>query len=364
MDETQLARLVAEVQFSLLTRATHFNEARFSREGTELYDINGELLALRFSVTKDGGVLGYVDVAVNPVLGGPLHALCEDGDWNPSSLLERAKVLIAFLHPGFDLARSRFELYSYPRVGVRFLSNEVGVLVDVLDEEEIFPRPNLTPGPWGNYMSWSVVRRAQAGADRARRNFEGWMLFGRDFLERFPQASEQEWLGGIAFETITEAFPDLKIQDGKFVKLCANSAEEDCFRFHSQKTAKWCVPASMEMMLDFFLAGDPVQETIAFDMGQGTLFHASDLPQQDRGKIVTEILNVAIKSKVTLVGQIEDKEQEVARRPADARAGGAAVRRGGGGWWGDSLGVAVEALTTRRSRKRFRRDVPAYPRTL
>jgi hypothetical protein len=276
-----------------------FEGARVRSAGTPIYDVNGELLFHRVPIARARGRIGYADLAVNPVLGGPLLAVSQGMDWNEPAIRKAGAAAARRRRRGISFDRVRFAAYSFPKIALQFLKGEKEVLMLELETWAVVPPTRAQqhkPLEPENFERWSLIdelpkARKQKGArdydkrlklhEAARRGRVDVTLISKDVL------------GGAALE-----FVDTR--DVHFSPVLAD--HHVCYELRGQRTNVWCVAASVEMLLDFYRY-DYDQVRIAQELQLGTLANPTGLPYSRDGDVVTVIENLTSNAlDATMVG--------------------------------------------------------------
>jgi hypothetical protein len=263
-----------------------FDGARVARAGTEVYDLNGELLFHRIPVVRGRERTGYADVAAHPALGAPLLASSHGLDWNEDAIRKEAAAAARKRRRGLAYDRMRFVAYSYPKIGVQFLKGPDEVLLL-------------------EYGSWAVVPPGYCGRRKPLEpsNFERWSL-----LDELPEARKRANIKKFTLRLRQWERPKLRRFDAtvlaperfeRLVKISfvdtrelhyskRNSDHHACYELRGQQTNVWCVGASVQMLLDFYRY-EYTQVRLAQELGLGTLASPNGLPYARVGDVVKVI---------------------------------------------------------------------------
>lgn len=289
--QLQEARRLAGLELNALrfvdaVPASQFEGARLAAAGTPIYDLNGELLEYRFPLVKRGAPAAFVDVAAHPALGAPLVAVSVGFPWNEKELLAQAAAIARRRRVAFDAAR--FVAYSFPKVGVQFLSGmeevlllELGTWAPVLSAPE-GRRPPLHPG---NFERWSLLEELPAARKRsASKRFaaraEAWMS------ARKLQKLDASGISARKFADAGIAVALFRSRDLHYTTDDATHAA--CYELYGQLTNVWCVAASVQMLLAFYRY-QYSQDRVATALGLGTRTAPSGLPYSRDGDVVTQL---------------------------------------------------------------------------
>src|SRR6185312_4812240 len=275
-------------------------------DGVDLFDIGGELLITRIPLKTGDDVVGYVDVALHEVFGNPFHQVCIDRPWNPAEIVEFARERAAALSPVASLSDYRFIIYSYPKIGVQFLNDEEEiVLIDGVSGDAI--RKRSEKEGYGHYSRFSMVGLGRLGPLPPGPSFEEWIAVGDELDEILGDWKSSLDLEGDVLRAKDRLVPPVQAGLATLVRACATPEQEGCFHRLPQVSCCWCVTASVETFLDFFLDDEPTLTQIAYLLGQGTSYsHASELPKSDVKKVVA-LINARLKRIHRQAKLIEDQ---------------------------------------------------------
>jgi len=271
-----------------------FENVSIPRQGTPIYDINGEVLFYRLPLKRGRTPVGYADIGVHEVLGEPLVATSMGIAWDEKALLEAGTAAARKQNKSLKYDEVRFVAFSFPKIALQFLAEKTEVLMLELYDWEEVPRQqskDRKPLEPSNFERWSLIeempenlRRARAKSFRARlaiwdtlnrRNFKLDVvsknaLLARDFVIKLVDTRELHY-------------------------STRNSDHFTCYELRGQQTNVWCVGASTEMLLNFYrYTYDQVR--LAQELGLGTLAHPLALPYANVGLVVTVIENLTSNS--------------------------------------------------------------------
>src|SRR5512133_1545830 len=85
-----------------------FENVSISSVGTPVYDINGEILFYRLPLIQGDTSQGYVDIAANEALGGPLLSTSMGMEWDEKSLLQTGTYMALKERAGMEYNSVRF----------------------------------------------------------------------------------------------------------------------------------------------------------------------------------------------------------------------------------------------------------------
>jgi hypothetical protein len=276
-----------------------FDNARIKSAGTEIYDVNGELIFYRVPINRGRERVAFADVAANESLGGPLLAISAGIDWNESDILEQATTAARKARRNIKFDKTRFVAYSFPKVAVQFLlkGQEVLMLEWVTWREvpEVsLERSNLAAGSFerltriGNFERWSLLDELPRSVKKTRarrlaRRLGGWSAAS---LKRVNPSI----IGVLPPSIVINLVSTWELH---YSKLATDHF--DCYELRGQQTNVWCVAASTEMLMNFYRY-DYTQVRLAQELGLGTLANPNGLPYANVGQVVTVIENLSSNS--------------------------------------------------------------------
>jgi hypothetical protein len=297
LDPKRLAR-IATLQLGVLSASGVLAEGiaggRLVAPGTPVYDINGELLFHRTPITAARGkeVRGYVDIAANPALGGPVIAVSTGVQWDADALLEQAQRALRRKHKGSRHDEARFVAYSFPKVAVQFLARGAEVAMIELFTWTPVPerRERYDNEPPGNFERWSYLD--EQPARQRRRNVA-------DFEEKIPELERiiTEFKLPLRRIEIDRAIFDrwVLFTDSRELHYSKRNGDHLCYELRGQETNVWCVGASVQMILDFYRY-QYTQTRLAVDLGLGTPSNPNGLPYTRDGDVVVVLENLSSKA--------------------------------------------------------------------
>lgn len=262
---------------------------------TPVHDVNGQILFHRFPLVRDGISIGYADVAAHTAFGAPLLSVHPLAVWNENEVLQQAHEAFSrrFAQLEHDGARGfrdtkpypevdevRFVAYSYPKLAVEFLHNNVGiVMLECFSWTEV---PSSSSDE--NFQRWSYLDELTEDYKETRHAaFEARLeAVGRDVI-----ASTAD---GVISRAVLQPFA-IRLQPTRSYELHYSYRATDhhvCYEVRGQETSVWCVGASMQMMLDFYRYNYS-QTRIAEAVGLGTPSNPNGLPYGQEDKVVTQL---------------------------------------------------------------------------
>lgn len=304
MDNSKLSKLAAQLQLELVqvNSSAGIPKLRFGGEGVLLHDLNGEPLAERYSLFRGDHRIGHVDVALHPVLGLPLSVVSTGRVWQPRILLERARLAASQFDPNTPLGSGRFILYSFPRLAVGFTgSGGATILVDIPTMEVVRKEPVERPTAFGELSPWSVLGVAWRESSSERERYAWWLEAARELSVHIRDERGEEWLYGLSSRHIFNYFAPAQVCERGMANVCINAKDEICFKGKGQSNGQWCVPACVDMLLDFFLPNADREELAAIELGQlDQNGNPIKLPEEEDVNIPIAIEKLAAKEKVIL----------------------------------------------------------------
>jgi hypothetical protein len=243
--------------------------ASLAEDATPLFDLNGELLMYRIPFWKTGGRAGYLDIGVHEALANPLQKICA-GDWNEAQKLVEAGNVAREISEKVDVESGRFVLYNYPRVGIQFeVENAERLLIDA---STFAPVPDIefdAVGEPRSLVQWSMLDNlSPRNRVRNKERREAWMNALANPLRDLKMEGLLD-LRERALDQIGDLVPGAKVCSG-WLRYGVRRPNHFCFELRVQKTDPWCVPACVQMLLDFYRY-EYTQCTLAEDLGLGTL---------------------------------------------------------------------------------------------
>lgn len=261
--------------------------------GTPVYDINGMLLFYRLPLSRGRTFSGYVDIAANEVLAEPLLAITMGETWNEKTILDQASAEARKKHRSLKFNSIRFIAYSFPKIALQYLLDGREVLM--LEWKSWAEVPPLSsqhkPMEPSNFERWSLIDEMPEEIKRARL---------RGFKKRQAIWEIQD-LSGIDPVVIKKTTFDLynivvKLVDTREVHYSPRADDHHpCYELRGQQTHVWCVPASVEMLMNFYRY-QYSQPRLAQELDQGTCTAPSGLPYGDEYKVVNTIEKLSSKT--------------------------------------------------------------------
>lgn len=283
-----------------LLPAENFNKARIFSKPSIVYDINGEVLFYRLSLTKGRTKTGYADIAANSAFSEPVIAV-GFGPWDEKSLLEEAVKHFRKISKADTYDQIRLVAYSYPKLAFQFLLK--GKEVEMLElftwtrvPSKTAERPNEE---LSNFERWSFVETTPKEVhEKNLSSFKKYLSNWDEICppwpsERFPKAPVK--FKFIETQLIKDRFvaleliPVFSLFITRQLHYSTNDADHNiCYELRGQLTNVWCVGASVQMLLDFYRY-NYTQVRLATELGLGTLNNPNGLPYSRDNDVVTTI---------------------------------------------------------------------------
>lgn len=275
-----------------------FENVNISSTGTPIYDINGEILFYRLPLSQEGKAQGYVDIAANEALGGPLLSTSMGLEWDEKSLLQTGTCMALKERAGLEYNSVRFVAFSFPKIALQFLLDETEVLMlELYSWMEVPPSPktarNLLEPAF--FERWSLLDELPKSMKNSRI-----IAFNKRIkLLEIPKLEELD-LRIVAKDILSPVIrlpPDahlppeiiLPLKQSREINYSTdNTTHDPCFELFGQQTGVWCVAASVEMLLRFYrYSYDQVR--LAQELGLGTLDNPTPLPYAKDSLVVSVI---------------------------------------------------------------------------
>ena len=149
--------------------------ATLQKDPVTVYDIHEKKLFYEFAVTKDGRVIGEMEMVASKVLGNSLHRVImnppldrESAAWNAIEVIEKE-------YSDYEILSTKPVCYSYPKEGVMVTLTEKGakekktVIIDIYTSSVV---PLKEPEMEGELGVWSMYDKI-TDEERAER-IEKW----------------------------------------------------------------------------------------------------------------------------------------------------------------------------------------------
>lgn len=288
---TELVPRVAGLELNALRSAgvlgDEYEKLKIAKAGTAVYDPSGPVLFYRLPLLRGRAGAGYVDIAVQELLGEPLLAVAIDAVWNEKALIEEGIAAARRGRRGFKFDSVRFVAYSYPKIALQFLSHDAELLLlELFSWAAVPPAPTRERKPMEpeNFERFSLLEELPA-ADRRRRT----LAFRKRVAAWDTPMLRRIDTSVILAETLLAANFSVKLVDQRELHYSTRNADHfPCYELRGQQTSVWCVGASTEMLLNFYrYTYDQVR--LAQELGLGTLASPNGLPYARVGDVVTVI---------------------------------------------------------------------------
>lgn len=269
------------------TLGAQYEKVAVPKAGTPIYDLNGELLYYRLSLSRGKSVSGYCDLAANEAFGEPLLSTSIGQPWNEATLkkigISKAKQIKRNLK--YDTVR--FVAYSHPKIALQFLLSGKEVLMLELyswvevPQKSAADRKKLEPS---NFERWSFLEELPSDRRNSQvKNFNDRIkVWGESALKRIDPSI----ISKKALPVNNLVIKLSHTQEIHYSQL--NSDHHPCYELRGQQTNVWCVAASCEMLLNFYRY-HYTQVRLAAELGLGTLAHPNGLPYANVGLVVTKL---------------------------------------------------------------------------
>lgn len=264
-----------------------YDRVNIPDKGTPIYDLNGTLLYYRLPLNRGRSFAGYVDMAAEKEMGGPIISTSEGIAWNEFALKRRGASMAKKMRRRIRFNEIRFVAFSFPKIGLQFLYNKREVLMlELYSWKEVPPkqvsrRNKLEPG---NFERWSFLEEMPEKIRKSRaKEFDNHLsVWNESSLKRIDPRQ-------INLATLQKFDQFIKLVDSRELHYSLNHNDHSpCYELRGQQTNVWCVAASVEMLLLFYrYTYDQVR--LATELGLGTLNNPNGLPYSRVGDVVTVI---------------------------------------------------------------------------
>jgi hypothetical protein len=272
--------------YSKILPKEKFHGARIASSGTPIYDVNGEVLFYRAPIKKGRMSVGYVDIAAHPAFNSPLLAVSQGLEWKTKEFIAQAITVARKKKRGFKFSEVRFVAYSYPKIAVQFLRGKKELLMLELGTWKSIPTFTQKPKD-PNFQRGSLIEETPAERKQKNlRNFNKRLAYWDDICPPEKPKIKPEILRIIEFEKLFPTVPRKVIDTRELHYSPEDVDHHPCYELRGQLTSVWCVPASVQMILDFYRY-NYLQTRIAAELDQGTLTNPRGLPYSRDGDVVT-----------------------------------------------------------------------------
>ncbi len=288
-------------------------EVAFAAGGSPVFDPGGELLFYRVGLLGNSGLVGLADIAAHEDLGAQLLAVTRGLPWDDAAV--KGEATDAAIKKQFQVEGKRLKLvaFNYPKVGVQFLEGDEEIVMLQWPTWEVVA--NTEEGDSETFTRWSLLRNVPdvvARRNRAKHR----ELFGQ-FIGLLSDAVDiRELMSDPA--RYTKLLESLVSTDFKVRQLMyrGKGKSHACFGLRSQKNARWCVPACVQMVLDFYRY-EYSQGKLARKLGQGKLATASTLPCMKNFTVVKILEKMSCQSLEAYINSCPSSFWRVATREID-----------------------------------------------
>ena len=259
-----------------------WERATIRKRPVRIFDINGSLLFLDYSIVRAGEVVGTVRTAASRVLGSPIVAqIIGSNSWDYDAAVEQLTPKVRQDYPDWTIVDTRLVCYSYPKLGVMFgmldhRGDPARLIFDVADFS-LIPESPSEAGPvtregayaWSFYGSLSEDDRS---ARLARFNAIDQIRLqqtneGRTMLRRHNRLSN----------LVVIVPPPWTVECTRQLQFCSHySANEarshHCFMLHGQQVNDYCAVATCQMILcyyRYYYTQDQIAPALAYSAGGG-----------------------------------------------------------------------------------------------
>lgn len=228
---------------------------------TKIYDINGKLLFLDFTVKEGSQILGYVRTGASKVIGLPVIAY-EIGSrsWNYRTSVKECLRLAKRNYPKYKHVRTRLVCYSYPKLGIMLEMQksdgqpfrriyDIGTLKEVSEKK---PKSGVE-----GVFAWSYYESLTDSERKKRIKRYDIMDKPRASLSKQKRAKIREARIVEKIDSIDAASLIYRRTVTKQLQFCPHydydeSRSHHCFVLHGQQVADYCAVATCQMILDYY----------------------------------------------------------------------------------------------------------------
>lgn len=237
-----------------------WSKANILKTPLGIYDINGKLLFLDYTVKRGRNTLGAVRMGANKILGSPVISY-ELGPrfWNFGAAVKKIMPRVKKKYPKHKIPRPKLVCYSYPKLGVMFVTVGKGgerkrLIFDIADLS-LIPEKAKMPDTEGAF-AWSFYDTLQEPVRKARlkqyEKFDEW----RQEMPKKVLTDLKKTRTLKSFEGIKWPLPFLQI-DIKKLQFCSHynyneTRSHHCFVLHGQQKNDYCAVATAQMILDYY----------------------------------------------------------------------------------------------------------------
>jgi hypothetical protein len=246
-----------QANLEIFTKTPHTEEWIGSKLGrpTLVYDINGLPLFYDYPLnTPRRENVGLIRTSANRLLGEMnLSTILGKVPWNWVEANEKVTEIIEKKQKG--KVESLIPVcYAYPKLGVKakwsLRGEQKETIYDIADQS-IVP-PSIEPGLRGvGALSMYGLIREEATPELLERYKERQII--SEELERRVDFSLERNLRKYEYLELQKAYAVvLELFTTKILTLCTHNYSHECFNLHGQENGYYCVPATGQMILDFW----------------------------------------------------------------------------------------------------------------
>jgi hypothetical protein len=246
-----------QVNLEIFTKTPRTEEWMGSKLGrpTLVYDINGQPLFYDYPlITTRRKNVGLIRTSANRLLGESiLSTIVGKAPWNWAEANRKVTEIIEKKHKG-KVESLTPVCYAYPRLGVKAEWSEKGerreTIYDIADQSVV--PPSVKPGirGVGAISMYGQIQKEKTSElleiHKERQSIHEELVRRVDFpLERSLKKYEYAELQK-AYAVVLQFFTT------KILTLCTHNYSHECFNLHGQENGYYCVPATGQMILDFW----------------------------------------------------------------------------------------------------------------
>ncbi|AKB80892.1 GTPases - Sulfate adenylate transferase subunit 1 [Methanosarcina barkeri 3] len=242
----------------------NWTEVSIDPKPLELYDPSGQKLYYQFSVYKNTGLIGRIDIGANKKIGHSVQLV--ELDSKPLNATEAMKKSIEIAkneYPNGKIKSTQLVVYDYPAIGAmtvvkdKTTGNEYRIFVDVYTLEVIPDEPatETKRGIWSIYE-----QRLNNGIDK---NLKNWQE-----SDNLTKSIEQTAINKGVNINVAVTEENMKKFSGDTVTV-ATAIQKDLGSptVYLQTTNYYCQPASAQMLTKYYRGTKPSQDSIYQMMG-------------------------------------------------------------------------------------------------
>lgn len=277
------AKISTTIQTAVRTPGMEsWSGSKISKEPTKIYDINGELLFLDFSVRsqmRGAGVTGYVRVGSKRNIGSPIISY-ELGPkrWDFKAAVGKLTPLFNKKFPKLKVEDVKLVCYSYPKLGVMFKAVDAtgSATRHIFDVASLAPVPENKGKAVEGFFAWSYLDSLTDQMKSARsRQYEEASKSLKEIPEK-ERASmmKAEVFGKYVSKYIGTIFPLIQT---KLLQYCTHynydeTRSHHCFVLQGQQVDDYCAVATCQMILcyyRYYYSQDQIAPALNYTQGSG-----------------------------------------------------------------------------------------------